>query len=241
MANIEQQDAVPDNLELVVYSHSQLVFWWPVWLVGYVMAFVSYFRGAAIPLDQVRNDVFHPSSWPGVLFTMVLLLVILFTSVKLRGIYSLTLIIALMFFTVLFAWLGWWDDILQLIPHVSVHMNLGFYLVFSTALLVMWLLMFFVFDRMTYWRFRPGQVIEEHLIGGGEKSFDAHGMLVEQRSQDLLRHVVLGLGAGDFILRTGGAHKAEILIPNVLMVERRVRAIQRLVAVQPEAPLPQEA
>jgi hypothetical protein len=30
--------------------------------------------------------------------------------------------------------------------------------VFSTGLLIIWLMMFFVFDRLTYWRIRPGQM-----------------------------------------------------------------------------------
>ena len=34
------------------------------------------------------------------------------------------------------AWFGWWDDIAKLIPYLSVHMNTGFYLVFSTGLLI---------------------------------------------------------------------------------------------------------
>ena len=222
--------------EVRIYGHSPLIFWWPVWLVGYAMAMVSYFRGSSIALNQVRSDVFHPSSWPGVLFTVVLLLVILFTNIKMRGIYSLTFIISVLFVTALLAWLGWWDDILGLIPHLSLHMNLGFYLTLSTGLLVMWLLMFFLFDRLTYWRVRPGQIIEQRLIGGGERSFDTHGLLFEQRPADLFQQRMLGFGAGDLILKTGGVHKVEITIPNVVFVDRIIRKTQRLIAVQPESP-----
>lgn len=28
--------------ELKVYSHSSLVYWWPVWAVGYLMAILTY-------------------------------------------------------------------------------------------------------------------------------------------------------------------------------------------------------
>ena len=222
--------------EVRIYGHSPLMFWWPVWVVGYAMAFVSYFRGSSVALDQVRNDVFHPSSWPGLLFTVVLLLVILFTNIKMRGIYSLTFIISVLFVTVMLAWLGWWDDILALIPHLSLHMNLGFYLTLSTGLLVMWLAMFFLFDRLTFWRVRPGQIIEQRLIGGGEKSFDAHGLLFEQRPADLFQQRLLGFGAGDLILKTGGAHKSEIVISNVVFADRIIRRTQRLIVVQPDRP-----
>lgn len=222
--------------EVRIYGHSPLLFWWPVWLVGYAMALVSYFRGSPIALNQNRSDVFHPSSWPGVLFTVVLLLVVLFTNIKMRGIYSLTFIISVLLVTVSLAWLGWWDDILGLIPHLSLHMNLGFYLTLSTGLLAMWLAMFFLFDRLTYWRVRPGQIIEQRLIGGGERSFDTHGLLFEQRPADLFQQRLLGFGAADLIIKTGGIHKAEIIIPNVVLADRIIQRTQRLIAVQPDSP-----
>jgi hypothetical protein len=75
-------------------------------------------------------------------------------------------------------------------------MNTGFYLVFSTALLIIWLAMFFVFDRMTYWRVRPGQLTVEHLIGGGAESFNANGLRFQKLNSDLFR-ATLGIDAGD--------------------------------------------
>jgi hypothetical protein len=38
------------------------------------------------------------------------------------------------------------------------------------------MMMFFVLGRLTYWRIRPGQMTEEHLIGGGAESFDTNGL-----------------------------------------------------------------
>ncbi len=220
--------------EVVIYGHSTLLYWWPVWLTGFVMAAITYLRGGLVELDQVRNEYLHPSSGLGVTYVIILLLVITFTNLKLRGIYSVVLGISIAFFAVLFAWLGWWDDILSFIPRLSVHMNLGFYLVFSTLLLVIWALMFFIFDRTTYWRIRPGQLTEEHMIGGGEESYDVRGMLFEQRGDDFFRHKVLGLGSGDLCLNVTGAKKANIEIPNVLFAQRKVDAIQRLIAVKPD-------
>jgi hypothetical protein len=74
-------------------------------------------------------------------------------------------------------------------PYLSAHMNTGFYLVFSTGLPIIWLVMLFVFDRLTYWRIRPGHMTEEHLIGGDGESFDINGL-----RSDFLR-AALGLGA----------------------------------------------
>lgn len=229
----------PSDLpHLNVYSHSTLMYWWPVWLTGYVMALFTYLNGKTIQLDKVRNEWFDPTSTLGVIYVAVLLFVIIFTNIKLRGILSIGFILGILLVGVTFALFGWWDTILEIIPQMSIHMNMGFYLFFSTALLIIWLLQFFVFDRMTYWRIQPGQLTEEHLISGGEETYDARGMLFEQHGDDFFRHRILGLGAGDLALTTSGAKQATIQIPNVLFAERKVRDIQKLVAVQPDKLMP---
>ncbi|MGE0700769.1 MAG: hypothetical protein AB7O57_16840 [Hyphomicrobiaceae bacterium] len=220
--------------ELLLYSHSSLFYWWPVWVTGYAMALVTWLQGGEVRLDEARRLVTSLTSTPGLLFTCVLLGVILITNVRIRGMASLAVVLGLAFMTVLFAWAGWWDDIFSAIPYLAIHLNLGFYLVFSTALLVIWLLAFLVFDRMTYWRVRPGQITEEYLIGGGEKSYDTRGMLFEQHGDDFFRHIVLGLGAGDLKLMTTGAKRETIEIENVLFANRKVQRIQRLVAIKPD-------
>ncbi len=175
-----------------------------------------------------------PSNNPGIFFIAVLVLLIIFTTTKLRGIYSVVTVITVAFFVVLFAWLGWWDGILHFIPQLSARANMGFYLLFSTTLLVVWLLAFFVFDRLTVWRVRPGQMVEERLIGGQARSYDTNGLVFERRGQDLFHDIILGLGAGDLTLTIGGANEETIQIPNVLFVDRKVKAIERLIAVKPE-------
>lgn len=235
---VEDPDDLPDVTtelpELKIYSHSPIFYWWPVWVVGYILAFMSSLQGQNVRIDSGDMEWILPSANPGVVFIATLLLVIIFTNVKLRGIYSVATVLGIGLIAVLLAWFGWWDDILGAIPHLSVHMNMGFYLVFSTALLIIWLLSFFVFDRLTYWRIRPGQMTEEHVIGGGERSYDTRGMLFEKHGEDIFRHVVLGLGAGDLRIATTGARKEQIYIANVLLVDSKVRAIQKLISVKPD-------
>ena len=38
---------VPDTRppQVVIISHSPLFYWWPVWVVGFLMAAVSYWQG----------------------------------------------------------------------------------------------------------------------------------------------------------------------------------------------------
>src|SRR5436309_74864 len=36
---------VPADREVRVYSHSPMLYWWPVWATGFVMAFITYLDG----------------------------------------------------------------------------------------------------------------------------------------------------------------------------------------------------
>ena len=220
--------------EIKLISHSDVFYWWPAWVVGYVMALVSYGQPSQPAADGTVISYIHPSNNPGLIFITVIALLVIFTNSKLRGIYSVVTIVTLAFFAVLFAWLNWWDEILSVIPNLSAHANMGFYLVFASALLLIWLLGMFVFDRLTYWRVRPGQLIEWHLVGGGEQTYDTNGLLFEKREQDLFRHWLLGLGAGDLRLTARG--KDVIDIRNVLFANSKVKAIEKMVAVKPDQP-----
>ena len=227
----------PEDLpELLIYSRSSMFYWWPAWLTGYLLAAITYFGGERVALSNGTSILVHPNTGLGVSFIVVLALIMMFTTVRLRGMYSVLGILTVAFVTVLFAWLGWWDKILSLIPELSVYMNFGFYVTFSTLLLAIWALRFFFFDRLIFWRVRPGQLTEEHLIGGGEQSYDTRGMLFEQRGNDFFRHA-LGFGASDLLLITTGARKQEIDIPNVLFADRKIKTMQRLIAIKPEEAL----
>jgi hypothetical protein len=214
--------------EIRIYSHSTLFYWWPAWALGLIIGTLNSGQDTFAP--SVNNDL--PSSTIGLFYVFVLLLLIIFTNVRLRGIQSVVVLITIGFIAVLFAWLGWWDKIAKIVPYLSVHMNSGFYLVFSTGLLIIWLIMFFIFDRMTYWRIRPGQLTIEHRIGGGAESFDTNALRFQKLSSDLFR-MVLGLGAGD-LEATGGPNATTLRMSTVPFVQRKVRAIERLIAVKPD-------
>jgi hypothetical protein len=224
--------AVPQRTalqEITIYSHSTLLYWWPAWAFGFVFAILN--AGQEKFLATAEGG--QPSSALGLAYLSILLLLIVFTNVRLRGIHSVVALLTVAFIAVLLAWFGWWDDIAMLIPYLSVHMNTGFYLVFSTGLFMIWIIMFFVFDRLTYWRIRPGQMTEEHLIGGGAESFDTNGLRFQKHSSDFFR-AVLGLGAGDLKATAAGERGAIIEIPNVIFVGSKVHAIEKLISVKPE-------
>jgi hypothetical protein len=131
-----------NTAEIKLISHSNVVYWWPAWVVGYAVALTSYLQGQQVPVGPDIISYVHPSNNPGLIFIAVLALLIIFTNAKLRGIYSVLTLVAVAFFVVLFAWLGWWDDIFEFIPNLSARANMGFYLVFATTVLVVWLMGF---------------------------------------------------------------------------------------------------
>ncbi len=218
--------------ELRIYSHSNLLYWWPVWLVGAIMGLVTWFDGSPVDFGD-HTELVARAGWVGVLFTVVLFLVILMTNVTMRGVASVVAVLAILFLAVLFAYLGWWESIIRLVPHLSVHMNLGFYVFFSVLVFVMWAISVFIYDRLTYYVIRPGQIVSDQVIGGAQKSHDTHGMVFEKIRQDLFRHWILGLGSGDLRIYTMGARREEIYIPNVAFVDWKVQAIQKMIATRP--------
>jgi hypothetical protein len=213
--------------EITIYSHSTLLYWWPAWAFGFVIALLNAGQEKFLATAPGAK----PSSALGLTYLSILLLLIVFSNVRLRGLNSVVALTTVAFIAVLLAWLGWWDHIAMLIPYLSVHMNTGFYVVFSTGLLIIWLMMFFVFDRLICWRVRPGQMTEEHRIGGGAESFNTNGLRFQKLNSDLFR-AVLGFDAGDLEATTAAG--AKIDIPNVIFVSRKVEAVEKLIAVKPE-------
>jgi hypothetical protein len=220
--------------EVVVISHSNLIYWWPAWVVGYAMALITSLQGKSVAVDGAAAYI-HPSNNPGLLFIALIIGLIVFTNARLRGIYSVMTLLSVAFIAVLFAWFGWWDDILSFIPQLSAKANIGFYLVFSTTLLIVWLLSFFIFDRLSYWRVRPGQFSQVSLVGGGMQNYDTQGMRFERREQDYFRHILLGLGSGDMVFYGKEFNSGSIVIPNVSFISQKAADIERLIAIKPEA------
>jgi hypothetical protein len=260
--------------ELVVYSHSNLFYWWPVWATAFLLATITAYhnhRMAVVPprtqaakqrLVQVEPDVdklerrdvlilpagaklitqinadgeevvaqprifMDEGRGLGVIFVVVLLVITYLTNVPMRGLWSLLVVILVILLSIIFAAAGIWDRIFSILALLAVHINLGGYLTIGFALLVMWLVNFFFFDRQIYMIFKPGQVRLRLEMGGGETVYDTTGMVFHKQRSDLFRHWVLGFGSGDLVIRPAGGHQ-HIDLPNVLRVGRRVKEIERM-------------
>ena len=102
--------------EIKIISHSNNFYWWPAWVAAFAVALISYTQGRDVAIVPKIIDRVHPSNNPGIFFIAVLVSLIVFTTTKLRGIYSVVTVVTVAFFIVLFAWFGWWDNILRLSP-----------------------------------------------------------------------------------------------------------------------------
>ncbi len=218
--------------EVRIYSHSYLVYWWPVWAVGYLLAFLTYVQGVEATFGS-RTVLVHPSHNLGVVFTFTCLLVILLTNVAVRGLASVVVIITAIALVLFFAYMGWWDYILHALGRLAIYMNLGFYVFFSSVVFLIWVLSVFFFDRLDYWVFQPGQMVHHNWLGGGEQTFDTRGMSVTKERSDLFRHWILGLGSGDLHISATGAKAADFTVKNVLFIGSKLAQIERLVSLKP--------
>ena len=212
--------------QVIIYGHSWLFYWWPVWAVGYIMAFLTWLHPDDVMIGD-RQEVFSASPNLGVIFTLLLLLMIVVTNAQVRGKGGALVVVSLAFFALLFAYLDWWQQILHWIGNQSIYLNLGFYLHFSTALFVIWLFTFGIIDHLSFWRVRPGQVTHEYLGGIVDTSYDTDNMIFSKRQDDLFRHWIVGLGSGDLQMQTMGGRGVNMSIGNVLFVGHKLFKIQR--------------
>ena len=191
--------------------------------------------------DVATDDsgIKHPKArvtagaWMGPTFCILLLLVIVITNVPLRGLWSIVAIISIALLSLIFTLLGWWEDIFRGLGNLHIYINMAGYLFLGTVLIIIWALSIYLFDRRTYIIFTPRQVRVCEEIGGREKVYDTMGMTVEKHRDDLFRHWVLGFGSGDLTVRTSGADRHEIILPNVLAIGWKLKMIEDMVRETP--------
>jgi hypothetical protein len=176
------------------------------------------------PIDPKLHMATHASY--GVVFATTLLLVIVITNVPLRGLWSWIVIIGTVLVVVILALAGVWDSIFYYLSFLDIRINAGGYVFISGILFAIWLVIMLVFDRNHYMIFTPGQLKVCEEVGSGETAYDTMGMVTQKERSDLFRHIILGLGSGDLVVRTSGANFHEFRLPNVLFVSRKLEMIE---------------
>lgn len=225
--------------DIRVYQHSNLLYWWVVWVYGFICAALSYLQGvgiAELATAEEKRIFFHPSSWLGLSFIGLLLFVVVFTNVKARGIYSFVLMMVAGGLVLGAQKLPGTDQALGWLPLLRVHMNVAFYMTFSLLLALVWVFVMVVVDHFTWFRFSPGQVAEEHLLGQAMGHvYNSEGMVVRRLPDDFFRHRILGLGliglgTGDLVVHPANGETFEL--QNVWRANRKQAGIERMIATR---------
>src|SRR5262249_21631020 len=163
-----------------------------------------------------------------VIWALVLLFVIVVTNVPLRGMWSVVVIVSFVMLSIILYLANVWQDIVYVLEILDIRINMGGYMFISTILFVMWFVTVFFFDKQVYMIFTRGRLRVREEIGGGETAYDTRGMVVQHLRDDLFRHWILGLGSGDLVVRTSGAHSHEFRLSNVLFVGRKLQIIEEM-------------
>ena len=258
--------------EIKLVSHSTIFYWWPIWLLGYVLAIITLVenhRMAILPpgakvevtkwTDETRkvpeeyrievkgstkqlelapshlavgDDAFRTrvsqKAWMGPLYCVVLLLTILITNIPMRGLWSFLVILMLIVTALMFSVFDVWESLLVHLGHLHIFINMAGYLFIATTTLILWVVSVFIFDQRTYMVITPGQIRVCEHIGASIRNFDTTGLSFEKQRDDMFRHWILGFFSGDLIVRTHGAEKEEIRLPNVLWIGWRLEEVQEI-------------
>ena len=165
-------------------------------------------------------------AWLGSVFTMVLLLTVMITNIPLRGLWSFVVIILLVVIGLFVTVFHGWDRLFDNVKELRVYINLAGYLFIATVVFILWATATFVFDHRTYMIVTPGQIKVCEHIGDSVRTYDTAGLTFEKQRADLFRHYILGFGSGDLIVRTAGADRHEIVLPNVLGIGWKLKPIE---------------
>jgi hypothetical protein len=166
----------PRDAQVIVFGHSWLLYWWPVWVAGYVMALLTWLHPVPVQIGNA-HVLFSSRTSLGVSYALVVLLTVLVNNTNMRGLVSLVVVLCVGFLALLFAYFDWWPDILNWFGQQPVYADMGFYIFLSTGLLLIWALVVLVFDHLSFWRIRPGQVTHEYVLGAVESSYDTDNMV----------------------------------------------------------------
>ena len=254
-----------------------LFYWWPIWLLGFIMALVTYIedhRLAVLPngatVSKIREDeksayyelgivkgtetksladaverskpvpgsdnraaVFptrvSQKIWMAPVFCVVLLLTVVITNVPLRGLWSFLVLLMFLVIALLISLIpDGWDKLFATIGHLHIYINMAGYLFIATVVFILWAVSVFIFDQRTYIKVTPGQIQVCEHVGASIRNFDTTGLSFEKQRDDLFRHWLLGFFSGDLIVRTAGAERETIRVPNVLWISWRLQEVQAL-------------
>lgn len=218
------QDALNQLTALKLYTHSPILYWWPIWLLGFVFGFVSMFVGGEGTEAAARVQ--------GQTFVFVLIFVIFSTTVKLRGANSVILGLILLIGAILLATANLSGPVAAFIGGLDIRMSQSFYWFIGVSVFIMWAVMIFGFDKVKFYEIVPGQVRERVFWGSGDRAESGANARCKYLKDDFLRHRMLGLiVTGDIEITLGDGEVW--YLHNVLFAKEKARRINELIVTRP--------
>lgn len=185
----------------------------------------------------------------GVIYLTIILLVIFFTNVPLRGLTATLFLAAIVIFFLLLYSFGQLRQLAEKVLMLDVRINLAGYVMLSVCMFILWGIAFWLVDHRIYIEFLPGQIKVVTEVGEGETTYDSAGVefLIQPtdpfrnhllglawlgwllKATRLVRNEEWGLGTGDLIVTTGGK---QIQISNVIGLTEKRKAITEMLKKQ---------
>lgn len=207
---------------LRVYTHSPIIYWWPIWVLGFVFFAVSAGVSADSPVHRIQ----------GLTFVFALIFVIFSTSVRLRGANSVIFGLILAIGGILLAMGNLFEPVAKFLGQMDITMSSTFYLFVAVSVFLMWVLMVFGFDKVRFYEIAPGQVRERVFWGSGDRAESATNVRCRYRADDFLRHRMLGLVVtGDIEITLGNGEVW--FLHNVIFAKRKADQINDLIVTRP--------
>lgn len=218
------QDALNQLSELKVYTHSPILYWWPIWGLGLIFGLLSMFVSGEGTEAAARVQ--------GQAFVFVLVFVIFSTTVKLRGANSVILGLILAIGGILLAMANLSGPIAAFIGGLDIRMSPAFYWFVGITVFLMWAIMIFGFDKVKFYEIAPGQVRERVFWGSGDRAESGANARCRYLKDDFLRHRMLGLvvtGDIEITLADGEVW----YLHNVLFAKQKANRINELIVTRP--------
>ena len=218
------QDALNQLSELKVYTHSPILYWWPIWALGLLFGFVSMFVSGEGTEAAARVQ--------GQTFVFLLVFVIFSTTVKLRGANSVILGLLLLIGGILLVTANLYGPVAAFIGGLDIRMSPAFYWFVGISVFIMWAVMIFGFDKVKFYEIAPGQVRERVFWGSGDRAESGANARCRYLKDDFLRHRILGVvvtGDIEITLADGEVW----YLHNVLFAKEKANRINELIVTRP--------
>ena len=248
----------PPKDKIIIRSHNESFFLWPMAYIGLAFALVSLLDGgrlAVVPsntnvetitfkgaehkalvlpagstdnLESPKLHITHSKS----LGTFYLIFLFIFINIafnKLKGIFWWFFYSLLLLGGIILWQFGWLDNITNYVAGLDIRLSAGFYFFFSFLLLLNFLLRIHLLDYLTLeWAEFSPGQIRICENFGEGVTVKDAAGLHFERDKSDWTRWLVGFGMGDLIIKTGGAIPETIRLRNVTNIDHKVGQIDKL-------------